>query len=550
MTLHARDLFSLPEETARVARAAFPKGNVYMTMRDRLKLWYQDSDFAALFQSHRGRPAASPGRLALVTVMQYAEGLTDEQAAEAVRSRIDWKYALGLALTDPGFHYSILSDFRQRLVAGGAEQQLLDDMLQQFQAQRLLQARGQQRTDSTYVLAAVRALNRLARIGETLRHTLNDLAVVVPAWLRGQVSADWFERYGPRFEPYRLPKSQAARQALAQQIGADGFHLLGAIYDEAAPAWLRDIPAVETLRQVWVQLFWLDDGQVRVREEGNLPPAERLLISPYDVEARYGRRRQTTWTGYVVHLSETCEADKPHLITNVETSPATTPDGQMTATIHAHLAEKGLLPREHIVDAGYVDADELVNSQNQHAIDLLGPVPPDTSWQATAHQGFAAACFAVDWESETVTCPQGQVSQRWHLQQDRHGNDVIQVSFARQDCCACPCREPCTRSKDRPRGLKLKPRAPYMALQKARAYQQTDEFKERYKKRAGVEGTLSQGTRAFGLRRARYVGLAKTHLQHIVTATAINLTRAVAWLNEEPRAQTRRSRFAALAPAT
>lgn len=244
-----------------------------MTMRDRLKLWYQDSDFAALFQSHQGRPAESPGRLALVTVMQYAEGLTDEQAAEAVRSRIDWKYALGLALTDTGFHYSILSDFRQRLVAGGAKQQLLNDMLQQFQEQQLLKARGQQRTDSTHVLAAVCALNRLARMGETLCHALNSLAVVVPEWLRRQVSAGWFDRYGPRFEQYRLPKSQSERQTLAQQIGADGFYLLAALYDEAALAWLRDIPAVETLRQVWVQLYWLDDGQVRLREEGNLPPA-------------------------------------------------------------------------------------------------------------------------------------------------------------------------------------------------------------------------------------------------------------------------------------
>jgi transposase len=183
MTLHARYLFPLPEETARVARAAFPEGNVYLTMRDQLKLRYQDSDFALLFQSHRGHPAESPGRLALVTVMQYAEGLTDEQAAEAVRSRIDWKYALGLTLTDPGFHYSILSDFRQRLISGSAERQLLDDMLQQFQAQQMLKVHGQQQTDSTRVLAAVRELNRLARMGETLRQALNGGAFVV--WGKG-----------------------------------------------------------------------------------------------------------------------------------------------------------------------------------------------------------------------------------------------------------------------------------------------------------------------------------------------------------------------------
>jgi len=549
VTLHARDLISIPEETARVAKAAFPKGNVYMTMRDQLNLWYKDSDFAPLFQSTQGRPAESPGRLALVTVMQFAEGLTDAQAADAVRGRLDWKYALGLELTDPGFHHSILSDYRQRLLAGGAEQQLLDDMLQQFRQQGLLKARGRQRTDSTYVLAAIRELNRLECIGETLRHALNSLAVVVPAWLQAQVDPDWFDLYGPRFEQYRLPKTKQERQALAERIGADGYHLLTAVYDDTAPPWLREVPAVETLRQVWIQHFMLDDGQVRWRQAGNLPPAQRLIQSPYDVEARYSRKRQTTWTGYTAHLTETCDEETPHLITNVETTAATTPDGPVTAAIHAHLAEKGLLPAEHIVDAGYIDADELVYSQTQHAIDLLGPVQADTSWQAQANQGFAAACFAVDWETEVVTCPQGKLSRRWRPRQDSFDNEVIEVWFDQQDCGPCPTRLLCTRSKDRPRSLKLRPQAQHAALQQARAYQETDEFKERYKKRAGIEGTISQGTRSFGFRRARYVGLTKTHLQHVITAAAINLTRAVAWLQDRPRAQTRRSRFAVLAPA-
>lgn len=550
MTLHACDLFSMPAETARVAEAAFPKGNVYMTMRDKLNLWYKDSDFAPLFQSNQGRPAESPGRLALVTVMQFAEGLTDQQAAEAVRSWIDWKYALGLKLTDPGFHYSILSDYRQRLIAGGAEQQLLDDMLRQFQKQGLLKARGKQRTDSTHVLAAIRELNRLECIGETLRYALNSLAVVVPEWLRAQVSPDWFDLYGSRFEQYRLPKEKQERQVLAERIGADGYHLLSAIYDVTAPPWLREIPAVETLRQVWVQQFMMDDGQVRLREAGNLPPAAQLIQSPYDVEARYTQKRQTTWTGYTAHLTETCDEDTPHLITNVETTPATTPDKKMTEPIHTHLAEKGLLPAEHIVDAGYIDAGELVNSQTEHAMDLLGPVQADTSWQAQANQGFAAACFAVDWETEVVTCPQGNPSRLWRPRQDGFGNDIIEVWFDQRDCGPCPARPLCTRAKDRPRSLKIKPKAQHIALQNARAYQETDEFKERYKKRAGVEGTISQGTRSFDLRRARYVGLAKTHLQHVITAAAINLTRAVAWLQERPLAQTRLSPFAALAPVT
>ena len=547
MTLHARDLIRVPEETARVARAAFPKGNVYMTMRDQLELWYKDSGFAPLFQSHQGRPAESPGRLGLVTVMQYAEGLADEQAAEAVCSRIDWKYALGLELTDTGFHYSILSDYRQRLIAGGAEQRLLDDMLRQFRAQGLLKARGTQRTDSTHVLAAIRDLNRLECIGETMRHALNSLAVVVPDWLEAQVSPDWFDLYGPRFEQYRLPTGKQERQDLAERIGRDGYHLLSVIYSDAILVWLREIPAVDVLRQVWVQQFMIEDGQVRLREAGNLPPAAQMIQSPYDVEAHYSRKRQTEWTGYKAHLTETCDEQSPHLITNVETTPATTPDGAVTDIIHTHLAEKELLPNVHIVDAGYVDVDELVTGQTDHGVELLGPVQPNTSWQAKAQEGFDTFCFAVDWEAETVTCPQGKTSRIWHPKQDRFGNDVIEVRFDQQDCGPCPARQQCTRAKDHPRSLILKPQEQHIALQRAREYQQTDEFKARYQKRAGVEGTISQGTRSFDLRRARYVGLAKTHLQHILTAAAIDLTRAVAWLQGAPRARTRCSRFAALA---
>jgi transposase len=548
MTLHPRDLYRIPEETAHIARTAFPKGNVYMTMRDKLDLWYKDSDYAALFTSSQGRPAESPGRLNLVIVMQYAEGLTDEQAAEAVRARIDWKYALGLEMTDPGFHYSILSDHRQRLIDGGMEQQLLDDMLRRFQECKLLKARGRQRTDSTYVLAAIRELNRLELIGETLRHALNSLAVVAPDWVRAQVGADWFDLYGPRFEQYRLPKGKQERQVLAERIGDDGYHLLSAIDDAKELAWLRGIPAVETLRQVWAQQFRLDQGKARLRKAGDLPPAAEMINSPYDVEARYSRKRQTSWTGYTVHLTETCEQDDPSLITNVETTPATTPDSEVTDTVHEHLSEKGLLPSEHIVDAGYVDAGALVTSRSEYGVDLVGPVQRNTSWQAKAKQGFDLACFAVDWDMEIVTCPQGKTSRLWRRRQDEYGNDLIEVWFDPCDCRACSSRPQCTRS-NKARTLKLRSKEQHIALQEARQYQKTDEFRERYKKRAGVEGTISQGTRCFDLRRARYVGLTKTHLQHVVTAAAINLTRAVAWLEGTRRAQTRHSAFAALALA-
>ena len=229
MSLHANEDFSIPEETARVARLSLPKGNVYLRMRDELGVWCHDNDFADLF-SQRGQPAAAPWRLALVTIMQFAEGLTDRQAAEAVATRIDWKYVLGLELTAPSFDYSILSEFRDRLLHGQAEQRLLEAMLLRFRELGLVRGRGRQRSDSTHVLAAVRLLNRLELVGETLRHGLEVLAEVAPDWLVQQITVDWFDRYSYRFEQSRLPKGQDERQALAERIGADGYHLLEAVY--------------------------------------------------------------------------------------------------------------------------------------------------------------------------------------------------------------------------------------------------------------------------------------------------------------------------------
>jgi transposase len=196
MSLRPEPIGPVPEETARIARAAFRRGNVYLRLRDELGTIYADEAFASLF-STQGQPAEAPWRLALVTVLQFAEGLSDRQAAAAVRSRIDWKYLLGLDLEDPGFDYSILSEFRARLIAGQAEFVLLESLLQRVETLGLLKRRGRQRTDSTHVLAAVRTLNRLERVGETLRAALNAVAVVAPDWLRAQAPPEWcdFSRY-------------------------------------------------------------------------------------------------------------------------------------------------------------------------------------------------------------------------------------------------------------------------------------------------------------------------------------------------------------------
>ena len=272
MSLKPSPVPDVPELTARVARAAFPKGNPYLRLRDELGPVFRDADFADLYP-RRGQPALPPWKLALVTVMQFAEDLSDRQAADAVRGRIDWKYALGLELDDPGFHFSALSEFRGRLTAAGAQRLLLDEMLEACKDRGLLKARARQRTDSTHVLAATRDLNRLELVGETLRATLNALATVAPEWLRQRVPPEWFDRHAARVEETRLPKGQEARYAHAEVIGGDGYRLLEALRRDAAAAWLWQVPAVEVLRRVWLTQFYLDDGRVRWRTAADLAPA-------------------------------------------------------------------------------------------------------------------------------------------------------------------------------------------------------------------------------------------------------------------------------------
>ncbi len=361
MSLHSHSIAPIPAETARVAHAAFPKGSLAMDLRDRLGGIYTDELFAPLF-SPLGQPALAPWRLALVLALQFAEGLSDRQAADAVRARLDWKYALGLELTDPGFHYSVLCEFRERLIEGDLEQQLLDTLLTACKEQGWVHAGGTQRTDSTHVLGAIRAMNRLESIGETLRAALNALAVAAPDWLLAQVSPDWFDRYSVRVEEYRLPKGDAARQEYASLIGADGVKLLSAIYAPDAPSWLREIPTVQILQRMWVQQYYAPDalGTVRWRAAKDLPPAALWIHSPYDEQVRYGTKRSTNWVGYKVHLTETCDPEQVHLITQVHTTPALEGDVTQMATIQNELKEKGLPPATHLVDSGYTSAEELV----------------------------------------------------------------------------------------------------------------------------------------------------------------------------------------------
>lgn len=364
------------------------------------------------------------------------------------------------------------------------------------------------------------------------------------------MSLEWVQRYGHRVENYRLPKADTQRIALAEQIGADGLHLLAALQQPDAPAGLRELSSVRVLRAIWQQYYDLSDGRASWGGGPRADQGEGVVRSPYDTEARTGKKRELTWFGYKTHMTETCDPPTPetphplHLVIQVQTTVANEQEVEQTAPIQQGLAQAELLPSDQLVDTGYVDADLLVSSQQNYGIRLLGPVLSDKSWQAKANKGFDAAHFQVDWPQQTVTCPQGQLSHRWTPLQEP---ERIEVVFARTTCAACPCRPDCTRSQTTGRVLHLRPQAAYEALLARREEQETPAFRQCYASRAGIEGTLSQGVRAMGLRQARYIGLQKTHLQQRLTAVAINVVRIDAFLTDTPQGQTRRSAFSALA---
>ena len=521
MSMKPQPIPEVPPETVRVVRAVFPKGNIYIWLRDTLGTIYQDELFADLYPG-RGQPAYAPWRLALVTLFQFMENLTDRQAADAVRSRLDWKYALSLELTDPGFDHTVLSEFRTRLVALTAEERFLEAVLTLCKEQGWLKGRGRQRTDSTHVLAKVRALNRAECVVETLRHALNVLAVVAPEWLRSQVPPDWLQRYGHRAEEYRLPAGEEKRQPFLHQVGQDGWGLLAAIESDPRCHWMLSIPAVDTLQRVWKQDYLPQDkGGGWIADEERLESA-KLYFSPYDLDASAATKRSTHWIGYKVHFSETCDEGFPRLITQVTTTIGPIPDRHALPDIHATLEQREWLPAQHLVDAGYTDAEALVAGQTTYQVDLVGPTAKDYRGPAREQNGYALSDFSIDWEHEQAQCPQGQTSSSWTPTRTRN-QEIIKIKFGFTTCGACPVRSQCT--KARRRSLSVRRQEAHFALAAARQREQTEEFKEAYAQRAGVEGVHAQGVRTMGLRRSRYIGEPRTHLQHVVTATAMNVGR-------------------------
>ena len=345
----------------------------------------------------------------------------------------------------------------------------------------------------------------------------------------------------------RFPKGDKARQEYAETVGRDGCQLLQTL-EQHQPA-LQTLASIQTLKQVWERRYTRSETEtITWRKDADLPRAASAIESPYDTEAKHSNKRDISWTGYKIHLTETCDEELPRLITNVHTTVATTQDVSCTEDIQQELADKDLLPSRQFVDTGYIDAAVLVSSRDLHDIELFGPPRDGQSWQAR-EGGYDQSQFTLDWEKQQATCPEGKVACSWgSFLTKPYNQPIVKVRFLKSDCMACPSRAKCVRSPGgQSRTLVLPERSRYEALQKARGSIASEDGIKEYQKRAGVEGSLSQGVRRSGMRHSRYIGLPKTHLQHIATAASLNMVRGVNHLMAQPLAKTRKSRFARLA---
>lgn len=548
MSLRKQPLGEIPENTARVARRVFRKGNIYLRIADEIGTIYEFDDFAKLFPT-RGQSAHNPVRLLLVSILQFAEGLSDREAAEAVRARIDWKYLLHLDLEDTGFDFSVLSEFRARLVEHDAAQELFTKLILLLKDRGMIKTRGKQRTDSTHVLAAIRELNRLELVHETMRNALEHVADAAAPWLISIAPPEWPVRYGRRLFSFNSPKTDKERDKLSRTIGADGYCLLGAIDSSKDMKWLNKIPAIATLRAVWNQQYAKPPEPPRFLEQDEQPSAAERISSPHDPDARFSSKRSTEWVGYKLHLTETCDDGMPRFITDVTTTAATKPDWNMVRVIHKALKKINLLPADHLVDTGYVHAASLVESDQKYKVRLIGPPVEDSSWQAK-EKGFDKSYFVLDWKKQVATCPAKKTSRSWNTAR----SGITSIRFKPTDCYKCKYREVCTRETTpaghpQARHLEVKPRAEHEALLQARAQLNDEDFWLRYKERAGIEGTISQAIRTCEGRTSRYIGFKKMTLQNILIGLAINVTRLGEWLSGRPLAKTRKSKLAIVSAA-
>jgi transposase len=511
MTLHPREIGDVPADTAAVAAHVLGEGDPYRVLGDQLADVLSDEQFARLYDEV-GRPAVSPSLLALVTLFQFLEDVPDREAARLVRLRIDWKYALHLGLTDPGFHYADLCHFRRRLIEHEAERLVFETILAKIRALGLIKKRGKQRTDALAVLGAVRELSALETVSEALRLALRALGEAAPAWLAGTVPEEFREARERSQPTYRL--TPAERTAALVEWGTAARWLLDRLATAPPDLALGALPEVDVLATIWAQRYEQVSGEVRVRERG-VPCPERV-VTPHDPGVRAGEKRGKGWHGEKVHVTETAEPGGPNFLVDIATENASSGDGEALPGIWDRLDAQDLLPAEQGVDAGY-GAGKYLAEATARGIELIGPPLEDTSPQA-----FKIADFQIDEERQEAICPTGRRAVKWSPRTERDGSRAVNIQFAAADCAACPWRDNCTTSRTG-RSLHLSEYYPLVAARRAEAA--TPAFREKMRIRPAIEGTLSELVRVHGFRRHRYRGDRKRHCENLLKAAACNLKR-------------------------
>lgn len=519
MSLKPHPPRDMPAELARIGAKLLPPESPYRLVGDQLYAKYRDEDYADLYPAE-GQPGKSPVDLAFVTAFQYLEDLADRGAAEAVRLRLDWKYALHLPLDYAGFNFSVLSEYRDRLVKHAAEGRIFEKLLGDLQALGLLKRRGRQRTDSLAVLTRVRELTRLELVVETMRVAVRVLVAVEPEWTRATIPPTWEERYGERCVAERLSDSE--RTVLQTETGRDGQWLLERLAASTSPTGLKDLPEVQVLRSVWEQQYEVRDSTVVFRAPGPYDGATRIQ-SPHDPEARYSKKHDQEWIGHKLQVTETDDEDLPHLITDIAITSSVESDQHALGDIQNRQQARDVLPSERLADQGYVSGATLAASATLGE-DLVGPAPGDQSPQARLPDGLPLDQFKVDAEQGCATCPGDQTT----TTRSQSADGGWQFKFDKVICAACPLRPRCCMGQGG-RTITLGPC--HAELQAARERQQTAAFKACYRKhRGGVEGCLSALARGHGIRVNRYIGQAKNNLRALFVGVAVNLRRAARWL--------------------
>lgn len=506
----------IPEDTRQIGQRLFRESNVYRQIGERLgELFPGDEEFAQMYDPE-GRGAEPPLLMAMVTVFQMLERVPDRMAAELVVSRMDWKYALHLPLGYAGFHFTDLLAFRNRLIEHGQERLLFDNFLTKLQDLGLIKRRGKIRTDSTHVLGVVERLGRMELVCESVRVAVLAVQESDPAWSEKQLPGAFLESYASRQDEYGLSEAQV--QAKLMRAGKDGFWLLHML-EQNGSEQLQRLAEVEILRQVLAQQF--PDGP------DSPPPSQRpagkqVIESPHEPEARFGKKRDMKWKGYKAQVTETCDDQLPHVIVDLEPDGAADHDSQALPAIQQRMAERGIRPVEQYVDQGYISGEHIFNSQ-QAGITLMGKALADTHPQRPFHQEH----FHIDEAAQQAICPAGQASISWKAtQQANWPASRVVIRFSGTVCRDCEFFNRCT-VNPKGRSLELHPFREVLAQRRMEAQQ--EDFRQKLHIRAGIEATISELTRQYGLRYCRYRGKVKLGLQAYFTAIAANLKRLARW---------------------